>query len=116
MSVDPTEEDYSIPDDVRREYQESIRQKLADIGEQIEIIRKAPASTRAVCSSLLTIVHKIRGSASWYGYDEAGRIAGDMEDLLTDAADSGKDPAALAEKLHKGLRMLRPAFGVEDAG
>lgn len=67
--------------------------------------------------SLFRDLHSVKGNAGMVGFDEAGRLAHAMEDLLQDARASGELSPELVEPLLLGADEIRRAVaGEEGAG
>jgi chemotaxis protein histidine kinase CheA len=65
------------------------------------------------CETARSAAHKLRGSSGTYGFDVAGRIAGELEDVLAGDSQAAVDRAA---ELGSMVARLRSALEREPAG
>ncbi|HYM60664.1 MAG TPA: Hpt domain-containing protein [Thermoanaerobaculia bacterium] len=110
MSVD---DDWAAP--LRREYREGLAGKLKNLETLCDSLRANPADAAAP-AALATAVHRIKGSAASYGFDEIGAIATEWDLALKQSIARGEglnaDEIAAMEEF---LRRFRKAVAQEQA-
>jgi HPt (histidine-containing phosphotransfer) domain-containing protein len=71
--------------EMRRAYASGLEAKLQTLGALMEALAAEPAAA-AHRQRLLDAVHKIRGSAGAYGFEELSRIAAEWETVIQNGA------------------------------
>ncbi len=92
-------------DELRREYAQTLPDKLARLVALHEALAAAPDAA-AELEALLMAVHRLHGSAGSYGFPEISRAAGEWELELREAREAGVS-GALLERLRTQLEALR---------
>ena len=53
-----------------------------------------PGPSREALAPLVVVAHRLKGAAALHGFPETARLAGFLETVLEDAAESGSNPDA----------------------
>ena len=96
-------------EELRREYAQTLPDKLAKLGDLVAALEATP-SDPAAFEPLLMAVHRLHGSAGSYGFADISRICGDWELELHQARGQGVSRAVLSAG-QKHLHALRGQLG-----